>query len=179
MFLSRVKKATSEFVKILLYGKSDVRTAQPIFPFGFDSKPVNDLVALYSNTGADGEPVVVGYIYLSDITDIGESRIYSTDSNGNSVFDIILKNDGTCEIGSDADNMVRYRPLASAYNQLKSDHDDTVSKLNAVINLLKTWTFLPGDGGAALKTAAIATLIDASNSTGDITGAKIDEVKTL
>lgn len=82
------------------------------------------------------------------------------------------------EIGGSTDFMVRYSALETAYNQLKDDHDDTVQKLNAIINVLQTWVPVPSDGGAALKAAA-AALMTASASTGDISGAKIDEIKTI
>lgn len=38
-----------------------------------------------------------------------------------------------------------------------------VAKVNAIANLLQTWIIVPGDGGAALKAAAISTLTNASN----------------
>jgi hypothetical protein len=82
------------------------------------------------------------------------------------------------EVGGDTDNMVRFSELETAYNKLKDEYDDVVTKLNAVINTLKTWTVVAQDGGAALQ-AASASLQTASSSAGDISGAKIDEIKTI
>jgi len=178
MNITRVKQASPEFIKVLRYGKSDIQTADPILPHGIDSKPVKNDIAVYAKTNNNEQSVILGYLKNSDITSEGEARIYATDQNGVLKFDIRLKNDGTAEIGGDSDFMVRFSVLETAYNQLKSDHDDTVSKLNAVIDLLKTWTVIAQDGGAALQLAAQA-LQNASNSTGDISGAKIDEIKTL
>lgn len=86
-------------------------------------------------------------------------------------------NEDFIEIDGDGDNMVRFSELETAYNQLKREYDDVVTKLNAVINTLQTWVVAPQDGGLALQVAS-AALQTAATSTGDITPAKIDEVKT-
>lgn len=127
-------------------------------------------------------PKVDSFVMVSFINDTtGYISLYSE-------IDKILRKVGSryiqidedyIELGGDTDFMVRFSELETAYNQLKSDHDDTVGKFNALLDLIKTtWVPVPNDGGAALKAGA-ASLQAASNSTGDISGAKIDEIKTL
>lgn len=165
-------------VKYLRFGRYDVQTSVEAMPYGTDANPIKDMVAVYAETAEKGRTVIVGYLNKSQIADVGEHRIFSTNADGVVQTYIHLKKDGIMEVGGNSDFMVRYSELATAYNQLKDDHDATVGKLNAIISVLQNWTVVPNDGGGALKIAA-AALIDASDSTGDISNAKIDEIKTI
>jgi len=75
------------------------------------------------------------------------------------------------EIGGDTDFMVRFSELETAYNQLKSDHDDLVNAFNAHMHA----TAAPGAPSIPTPGAGIPAVA----STGDISGAKIDEIKTI
>jgi len=109
--------------------------------------------------------------FISSVTDVSKTL--------HKVGDRYIKIESDfIEVGGDTDFMVRFSELETAYNQLRDDHDDTVGKVNAIIEVLKTWTVVAQDGGAALK-AASASLQDAVESTGDISGAKIEEIKTI
>lgn len=170
-------------VKILGKGSADVKKVENVSPFGLETNVPKGYSAVYANTGNKENKILIGIFHTEVLTAVGESRLFSTDEDGVTVFDIHLKNDGTAEIGGNSDNMVRYSELEAAYNQLKDDHDDTVEKLNAVIALLQgnslpPWVPVTNDGGAALQVAAQG-LQDASESTGDIEPAKIEEIKTL
>jgi len=153
--ISRVKQATTEFIKILRFGKNDIQTADNVQPFGVDSKPVMDLQAVHSTTQNDEKSVILGYIQKSEKTESGEIRIYSTDKNNSEKFYIILKKNGTAEIGGSTDFMVRY-------NALNSGLQAFVNTLNA--NLATAFTSVGG-------TWDPATL--------DISNSKINEVKVL
>lgn len=159
--LTRVKQATSQFIKVLKYGKSDVATADQYLPAGIDSKPVKNKMALYMNTGSKGESVIVGYLMNSSLTDEGEIRIFATDSNGNEVSFIMMKNDGTIEILGNTDNLVRYSKLEEAFNDLKQQWNTFAS------------AYVPG--GPIVQ----GTPPTANQSTKDISQAKINELKTL
>ena len=80
------------------------------------------------------------------------------------------------ELLGNADTAVRFSELQSAFNELQSEYDDLVGVVNAVINLLQTWTVVPQDGGLALQTQA-AGLSNGGTSTADISGAEVPEVK--
>lgn len=136
MNLGKVKEVTTDFVKSLIWGKSDSRTAPQCLPHGIDSKPVKGAISVYCQTENKGKAVTLGYIIPSDKTNAGETRIFATDANGVEVFSILLKNDGTCEFGGDADNMVRYQKLDDA---LQSFRTNLLAQLTTAIPAL-AWT---------------------------------------
>lgn len=155
IILSRVKAATSEFVKILRYGKNDVQTSDQYLPAGIDSKPVKEQIAAQGMTTDKGETVILGYHIESDKTNEGETRIFATDSDGNDVFDLLLKNDGTAEFGGNTDNLIRFLALDQGLQ-----------------------TFI-ADLNAKLATAFAAVPVAWPGTSLNISGAKIDEIKSL
>lgn len=158
-------------IKFLGSGKSDVQEKNQIAPFGIDSNPIKDMIAIYMPTSEIGREVVVGYINKNQIADIGEIRIHSTDADGNDSISLHLKNDGTAEFGGDSDFMVRYSALETAFNELKADFNSLVTKYNSHIH--------PFVGLAAgVPGFTTPTTTTETPSTADITGAKIDEIKT-
>lgn len=112
--ISKVKKATAQFIKVLRFGNIDVQTSIPILPFGIDSKPIGSQVALHTTTMNDDTTAILGYMLQSEKTKEGEIRIYASDSSGNEVFDIYLKEDGTCEFGGNTDFFVKHTALNTA-----------------------------------------------------------------
>lgn len=170
MNLGKVKEITTEFVKSIIWGNSDVRTAPQSLPFGIDSKPVNGDISIYMQTENRNKSVHLGYIRPSNLTNSGETRIYATDDEGVNVFSILLKNNGTVEFGGNDDNFVRY-------SELKNEYDKTKDVVDTISNTLKTWTPVSSDGGAALKAAYTAAI--GVKTTGDISTCKIDEIKTF
>lgn len=74
---------------------------------------------------------------------------------------------GAWEINGSDDFAVAYNDLETAFNELQTQY-------NSLVNILKTWTVAPGDGGLALKTAVLALN---PVSVGDITTSKVDNVK--
>jgi hypothetical protein len=43
-------------------GKSDVRECIEVSPYGIDSNPIKDMIALYGPTGENGKDVIIGYL---------------------------------------------------------------------------------------------------------------------
>ncbi len=166
-FVSSSIEEGRRILKVLRLGRSDVQTANEAVAFGIDSVPLRDLRAIYANTGQSGTNVIIGYISLSQVSVEGETRLYALDpSSGNKSIDIILRTDGTMEVGGDADFMVRYSALETAYNELRDDFNSFISTYNSHTH--------PAPGG----TTSPATQTG-STSAGDITGARIDEIKTI
>jgi hypothetical protein len=170
-----VKVISTEFtdlsqrlVKFLRLGKSDVRTAVEIAPFGVDSNAPKDTVAAYSDTAVKGQSVIVGYVNKRQKAGVGEYRTYAVDSSGDVAFYTWIKADGTMEIGGDTDNMVRYSELEAAFNQLRDDFNDFV---NTTYNLHQHPTAATG--------APSNPTVTGTPSGADITAARIDEIKTL
>jgi len=163
-------RSLQRIVKILRYGKSDVRTADQGAPHGIDSNPVKDLIAIYAETGTKGEKVVIGYLNKNQLAAVGETRLFSTNEDGEPVATIWLKNDGTIEVGGDTDHMVRHSKLKEVVEELQQD-------IGNLKEAFSSWVVASGDGGAALKASA-ASWAGASLSK-NIDNAKINEIKTL
>jgi hypothetical protein len=92
----------------------------------------------------------------------GEVRLYSTNEAGDSVqFYLLCKNDGTAEIGGTTHNLVRYTPLNTALQSEKNLIMQNFAAIATAINAIVPGAYTP------------------INVTVDISGAKIDEIKTL
>ena len=147
-------------LKFLRLGNSDVQTALEAMPFGVDAVPTKDLVAIYAPTSEKGKTVIIGYLNKKQLARIGEHRTYSTDENGTVVFSIYQKNDGTCEIGGNSDNMCRYAPLNAAMSNL-------ANAINQQLTLIATG--ITTAGGTYTPTPI----------TIDVSGVKVEQIKTL
>lgn len=188
---SRIVTGVKRLIKFLGLGSKDVQEVRQLSPFGIDSSPIKDMVAVYSETSIKGESVVLGYFNKSLLADKGDFRTYSMDDNGTVKFYIWQKKNGTCEIGGNVDNMVRYSKLEQAFNQLRSDHNGLVTKHNtlvAEVNVLgasyvahqhtSTSVGTPTTPGTPPATYTVSTQIEIP-SIANISPAKINEIKTL
>lgn len=147
-------------IKFLRLGNSDIQERYQLAPSGFDSNPIKDMIAVYSETSEKGKAVIIGYINPDQITQPGESRMYATDSNGVLKLHVHLKDDGTAEIGGTGDFLVRYNELNTALQ---------TEKIAINTELVKIQTAIASLGGAY---AHIPVTVD-------ISGAKITELETL
>ena len=160
------------FVKFYRYGRSDVQEVPQALPYGIDSNPIKDMQGLYVKTSQKGDAVLVGYVQNS-IAELGELRLTSTDSDGAEKTYIWHKNDGTLEINGSDKNMVRYQELESAFNELKSDFNSLVSSYNSHTHITTATVAATPTPGVIAPTTSAET-----PSTADISGAKIDNIKT-
>lgn len=119
-------------IKAIVFGKADVREANECSPFGTDSNPVAGMNAIYANTTVNGIPVIVGYINQQQLADIGENRHFSTDSNGNVVFNTWQRNDGTYLMGTSI-NPTDYTDFLLRYTELNLALQDYLTLLNVAI----------------------------------------------
>lgn len=156
-------------IKVLRYGRNDVQTPLQASSFGVDSNPIKDMVAVYAPTEEKGKTVIIGYLNQNQIANVGENRIFSTDSDGNVVMFLHLKNDGIAEFGGADDFMVRFNELQTGFDELVNDHNDLVQAFNAHVH--------PGVTAGAAST--LITIAPEVPSAADITSAKIEEIKTL
>lgn len=175
--MQRIKVISSDFnkiaqrvVKFLGLGKNDTQTAVQLSPPGVDAAPIKGMVAVYSRTTSKDGSVVVGYILKDQLAKPGEHRTYSTDKNGELKFYIWQKDDGTCELGGAADNLLRFSKTKDVIDEMQDD-------ISALKQVFQTWVPVANDGGAALKAAAGAWM--AQPLVKNIDEAKIDEIKTL
>lgn len=162
MTLSIVKeniiKAGKRALKVFEFG---AKTADVVSDFGDDSSPLKDMIAIYGTTSESGDNIIIGYLNSNQISKPGEKRIFSLKEDGSLSFAIYLKNDGTCNIGGETDNMVRYAALNTAIQQQNTDINAELIKIQTAINALAPGAYTP-------------TPINI-----DLSLAKINEIKTL
>ena len=145
--------------RILKVEEYGAKTAKVSANYGDDSQPLKNMTAIYSPTAVNSEPVIIGYINTNQVAEEGEKRIFSQSLDGSLSFAIHLKTDGSCEIGGNVDNAVRFSALQSSLAS-----SDTL--LNA--ELAKIATAI-GSLGGVYTVATVAT---------DISSSKINEIKT-
>lgn len=149
-------KLKRRVIKLIQFG---AKTADQAAPFGDDSNPLNDMVAIYGKTSENGETVVLGYLNKDQMAQPGEKRIFSLKPDGTLSIDIYLKNDGTMEIGGNSDNAVRYSKLDAALKAQDQKINTELSKIaTAITSLGGTYTV--------------------QNVSTDISQSKVEQVKT-
>ena len=157
VILSSLDSLGRRLVKGYRYGNIDVRTPLQANPSGFDSNPIKDMVAIYSNTDNKDTNIIVGYLNKNQLADSGEARVYSTDSEGNLKTYIWLKNNGNIELGGTADYAVRFTALQTAL-------EDMVTIINENLPLIASGivagggTYTPIDVILDLTPAKITTI---------------------
>jgi hypothetical protein len=129
------------------------------------------MVAVYAPTSEMGKTVIIGYLNIDAIAEVGGNRIYSTDADGVVQSVIYLRANGDAEINGTEDNMVRFTKLKEAFDTLKSDHNKLVTAFNTHLHPTAAV-------GPPSPPTPIPNSIPAIPSTADISGAKIDNVKT-
>ena len=143
-------------LKVQEYG---AKTAKVAANYGDDSQPLKNMTAIYSPTAVNSEPVIIGYINTNQVAQEGEKRIFSQSLNGSISFAIHLKTDGTCEIGGDVDNAVRFNALATSLAASDGLLNTELGKIATAIGSL----------GGVYTVATVDT---------DISSSKINEIKT-
>ena len=170
---TRINGEAKRLIKFLRFGRSDIQEKNQVLPYGFDSNPIKDLTALYISTEEIGNDIIVGYINTNQIANEGESRMFSTDSDGNLQIDIHIKNDGTIEFGDNSDNLVRFSELETAFNELRSDFNALVTAYTSHIHITTATV-----GATAVPGIISPTLATGTISTANMSGSKIVELKT-
>lgn len=160
-------------VKVKVMSDQDVQTADQALPYGLDSNPIKDVLAVFHQTSVRADSVIGGYIQENSKAAPGEFRTYSTDGEGVEKFYTWIKADGTMEIGGSVDNLVRYSKLKIAFDELKADHNELAAKWDAFCS-----AYVPGSPSSVGLPASLASSAVGASSA-DIAPAKIDEIKTL
>jgi hypothetical protein len=146
--LGSVIRGTKRIVQVSLFKKA--REIPQALPYGVDSAPVREMVAVYANTADMGNSVIVGYVYKDAVAEVGSIRLYS--ENGY----VYLRANGNLELLGTADNAMRY----AAFNSVIQSY---LTTLNLAIS-----TGVSSAGGAYTPPTAP-----------NFTAAKINEIKTL
>lgn len=171
--ISRTYQKGVRLIKGLFLGKNNVRTAVESSGFGDDFVAPEGTRAIMVSGVSRDRAIIIGYINKNQLDSLGEGekRIYSTDDKGEVMStDIILRNDGTMEVGGTGDFMVRFNELESGFNQLKSDFDGHVHD-GVIVDVTggsgSPAVGVPGESGAPTE-----------STSADISAAKIEEIKT-
>lgn len=117
--------------KVLRHG---VVTANECSSFGDDSNPLNNMIAIYADTEANGDSVIIGYIQKNRICKPGEKRIFSLNVDGSPLKHVYLRTDGIIEVGGDVDNLVKYEKLKEAIDKLTQDINIELDKIQLGIS---------------------------------------------
>lgn len=136
-------KIGRRITKIRGMGKDDTRTAFSTAPFGVDSNPPKNMRAIFVNTTTRNESAIVGYINEDLLADVGETRLFSIDGNGNLKTFLWLKNDGKMQLGGDAKHAVRYEDLNSGLQDFKNFLQTELGKISTGI-VAGGGTYTPG-----------------------------------
>jgi hypothetical protein len=159
-------------IKFRANGPDDVQENIQCSPFGIDSVPLKDMVAVKVNTSERGKDYVIGYLNKDLLAADGENRLFSVDSDGNLSSYIWLKNNGTIEMMGDADNLAKYNGLEQGFNQLRSD-------LNGLIQAFNTHVHASAAPGPPVPPTPVPNVVPAVPSTASVESAKFTEVKTI
>lgn len=143
MFIVRVNETSfsnvkERLIKFLGWGKNDVQIQKEAAPYGVDSNPIKGMVAIYAQTANGSESVVVGYINKNQLSEVGEHRIYSTNSDGELQASVWLKANGDTEIKAGDSNKVKINS-GSSKAVLGDKTKDVLTDIVTVLTAINTW----------------------------------------
>lgn len=172
---SVIEKGFRKF-KFRRFGRDDIMTAYAGHTFGEDSNPAGGKVLQIGTTNSN-ENIVVAVIQKADDTlNKGDKVIYSTDTNGNIVAKIYLRNDGTIEVKGDNIVFQEGEDFAVRYSKLESEFNELKDKFNSLVQAWNTFAaaYIPGGPSTQGFPATVST---ATQSTADITQSKVETIK--
>lgn len=115
-------------IKCLFSG--DTHESYQISPFGDDSCPPKSTKGIKEKTDNTGIHAILGYFNRDPKAKAGEKRLYAVKENGDEGFYIWWKNDGSIEMGGNADNAVGFTKLKEGFDELKQDFNNLVNQYN-------------------------------------------------
>jgi hypothetical protein len=139
-------------LKVLQYG---AKTASVTGPYGDDSSPLKDMIAIYAPTDESGDAVIMGYINKHQISKPGEKRIFSENPDGSLSCSIHLKANGICEIGEASDFAVRHTPLDTGLQNQNALINAEFAKVALAINAIVPGSYSPGTINIDISNAKI------------------------
>lgn len=113
---SELDSLSRRVIKALRYGTKDVRTATQAAPFGIDSNPPKNMMAVFSKTEEAGKSVIVGYINKNLVAASGEVRLFSVNEAGVLQTYVWLKADGQILLGGDTKHLVEFEALKAKWD---------------------------------------------------------------
>jgi len=155
---SKIKSATIEAGKrILKINQFGAKTAKESYPFGFDSQPLEDWTAIYSETSNKSESVIIGYINKNQLAEPGSSRMYALGESGEVVGFVHCRASGVLELNGSSFSSVRFQNLVQAINAQNVLINAELSKIAVSIGLLGG-SYVPGTISTNLTSSESATV---------------------
>lgn len=154
-------------------GYGDVRTPLEVSSYGIDSNPIKGKKAIYITTNTIGYQYILGYIQQDRKSEVGETRVFSTDADGQIQAYIWLKNaDNILELNGNEDNAVLFSKYKEENDKLKATVDELVQKWNAF-----TVSYVPG-GPSVVGTPPTLSTSNVSPNNSNFDLAKNEQIKT-
>ncbi len=172
---SEVNKINQRLIKVLRFGKADVQTPIQAAPYGLDSNPIKDMVAVYGKTESDSNTIIIGYLNKSSLANPGEYRTFCTDANGTEKFYTWMKVNGTIEIGGDTNFAVKYTELKTEFDKLKLTVNELIAKYNTHVHVIVNAVPL----NPILPVSSTPTPVTQTLNTSVIDNCKNDVIKTI
>jgi len=142
-------------------GKSDTRTAIEASPYGIDSNPVKDMVAIYAKTELDGNEYIIGYLNKNRLAEIGETRLFSTDSTGNLKAFVWLKSDGIANLNGDINGgLIKIDNLKSQYDANLLNIKNSVLAALSPVDAIMVTLGMPAPLATQIFTTAYASVLN-------------------
>lgn len=138
---------TEDGIRTIKVDQFGAKEPYECLPYGIDSNPLKGMTSVYAETSNNGEPVIIGYINESQISEPGEIRLFNSGKGY-----VWIRKDNSIELNGNKRTIV-------AYQDLKTELENTIVKLNA--ELVKIQTAITALGGAYAKQNVS---IDISNS---------------
>lgn len=146
-------------LQVQMTSPDDIQTVELVTPPGYDANPINGSLVYVMEVGTAYKIAIAVNDGITPDMATGEKRVYSLNDDGAIQAFIKLLKTGIIEINGNADFAVRFTDLETAFNQLKTDFN------------LHTHVYIPGSQSPA------PTAVPVPQTTADMSGAKVDEVK--
>lgn len=143
----------------------DMQTVELVTQAGEDTNPPDDSKIIILPVGRAWKTAIAVDDGIEPSMQPGEKKLYSIDGGAISAF-VDFLNTGILQLNGDADFAVRFSELETAFNELKTDFNDFITNTYNLHNH-------PTAPVGPVSTPSVT----GTESTADISGAKIDEIK--
>ena len=161
----------SRVLQVEITDDQDVQSVELYRMPGEDYNPADETRVVVITIGTSKVAIAAADVEAAEDLEKGEREIYSTDG-AQRLAKIRLKADGTLVLNDGSETSVRYEKLQTAFDQLKSDHDDLVENFLLHLHL----SAAPGSPTATPIDETLAPILILP-STADITPAESETVK--
>ena len=117
-YSSAIIEGAKRIIKAFTIGGA--ATAKQVYPFGFDSQPLEGVTAIYSDTSNKDESIIIGYINKNQLAEVGASRMYALGESGEVSGFVFVRASGVLELNGSDFSAVRYENLKAKIDLLQT-----------------------------------------------------------